>query len=866
MRYGGSWSPAGHMFDIEAVEDITIYAFEIVYAGKEQLGKALDFVNPEVYVKKGTWVGSQFDSEAWDVVYDKKPLPVVIPNVKCPGPLYDDLILDHSVRIKAGETYGIYITLKEPSQLWLRPASNFVKKEWEDVGDVFIKNDDIKIKAGVSPEYPFGLYTDFMGIPTYFIGKPKYYKGTKCYNNDQCDDGNSMTTDICNSLNQCEYTVNSNICGNNVCQPAAGESCSTCPEDCKIPSDCNVVGLGVNEFGDGWIDGKYRYDFDTEVNGNMFEIEAVADITIYAFEIYTFRDEYQEDEKAQVWTKKGSYIGSEKNEEMWTNILGATVATFYMERIVLELDYPVRMLANEKQAFYVAIEDGWTLNYKEGTGLGNTVLEDNSLRILEGVALGRTWFTKVSKTPAKFYGSVRYEYGHVCYSEDECIDNDVATLDECSSSGGNAGVCSNLVLDNICGNRKCEPLNPNLETWFGCPKDCAFPNVEMSTVGRWKYDEEMNSYTTPKGMMFDLEAINDVTVHGIDLGVYYTNVAIVEIYVTTLINATFVGKETDPSKWTKVHNSTVTWKEPGVNIPLQLPFRIKANSKRGVYVTFTDFSYNRLVTAAGPGTGIGNIVAETSHLRLLEGTMNSYPFGRNPTGPKIFFGRIRYFPTMACHSAPECNDNNDQTEDICVQGQCQNNPISGICGNGVCEVISHNEYCGTCPEDCDGVPSVCNQLDGIVISSSTSLSGGDYGIVFTTKAMQDLTIYEINAAIPTYQSYSPYNVKLYTKIGTFDGNSDLSSWDLIFSGSVELFCTAGSSWWCDTAVLKIAFGSTSLVSTPAGSLRTFYLDLAKGYSILRYDAVEDIVYANDDMQVLSGMTVGANLGVIKNKI
>jgi len=117
-RTSGSWSPAGHMFDIEAVNDITVYAFEIMYAGREILGEDLEVVTPEVYVKKGTWVGSQFDPEAWDTVYSGKTIPVVIPNVTCPGPLYDDVILDHGIKLKAGETYGIYITLKEPAQLW----------------------------------------------------------------------------------------------------------------------------------------------------------------------------------------------------------------------------------------------------------------------------------------------------------------------------------------------------------------------------------------------------------------------------------------------------------------------------------------------------------------------------------------------------------------------------------------------------------------------------------------------------------------------------------------------------------------------------------------------------------------------------
>ena len=71
-------------------------------------------------------------------------------------------------------------------------------------------------------------------------------------------------------------------------------------------SDCYLV-LGMNEFGKGWINGTYRYDFDNDVNGNMFEIEDLEDITIYAIEIYTFRDEYQEDETAQIWTKNAAH-------------------------------------------------------------------------------------------------------------------------------------------------------------------------------------------------------------------------------------------------------------------------------------------------------------------------------------------------------------------------------------------------------------------------------------------------------------------------------------------------------------------------------------------------------------------------------
>ena len=385
--------------------------------------------------------------------------------------------------------------------------------------------------------------------------------------------------------------------------------------------------------------------------------------------------------------------------------------------------------------------------------------------------------------------------------------------------------------------------------------------MNMTSVEKWT--NSINPSISSKGMMFDLEAINDVTIYGIDLATYFPNsVGEIEIYVTKIINGTFVGKEADASKWTRVHNSSVTWKYNvfGAKIRLQVPFRIKANSKRGVYVTFTDSSTHRLITQYQTGTSVGNVVAETSDLRLLEGTRNEYPFGSGPTGPNIFFGRVRYFQSMACNSASECDDMNDGTDDSCYQGQCQNIPIPGVCGNGICEVSIYNEYCSTCASDCDDVPGLCNELHGIVDSSSMSTGGGVQGIVFAVEALKDITFYEIHAQIATWTTNA--NVKLYTKMGSFSGDSDLSRWQLVFSGNVDRFCT--SSGYCSAAVMKFPLTSNPPVRTPAGSLRTFYLDLSTSPPLFSGSSEGEIVHDNDDLRVYSGTTVGADLGTIKS--
>lgn len=49
---------------------------------------------------------------------------------------------------------------------------------------------------------------------------------------EQCDDGNSSNGDGCSSTCQNEY-----LCGNGICEAAAGENCGICPEDC-----CGICG------------------------------------------------------------------------------------------------------------------------------------------------------------------------------------------------------------------------------------------------------------------------------------------------------------------------------------------------------------------------------------------------------------------------------------------------------------------------------------------------------------------------------------------------------------------------------------------------------------------------------------------------
>lgn len=323
--------------------------------------------------------------------------------------------------------------------------------------------------------------------------------------------------------------------------------------------------------------------------------------------------------------------------------------------------------------FCLNVVDGWTLIFGEGSVAGNVFLEDDNLRILEGVAHDGPVFSEVSVSPAKFYGSVRYTNGHDCYNSGDCNDGNPFTVDSCSLGGGDdAGRCLNLAVLNRCGNRLCE----NVETWLNCPSDCPEPESDSETIGRWKYDEswEGKPYYGTDGQMFDLEAKSDVSVYGIDLPRSSDSPVGIEVYVTT---GSFVGKETEPAKWTRVAKKDVILSKSGRMMILDTPFSISANSRRGVYVTFTGGW--KLVTLVN-ATAIGTVVAESDELKLLEGTRNVFPFGK-VDGPHIFFGRVKYFlGFLPCSSSLECDDNNEGTDDFCVNSECKNIPILGVCG------------------------------------------------------------------------------------------------------------------------------------------------------------------------------------------
>src|SRR5690606_34203291 len=138
------------------------------------------------------------------------------------------------------------------------------------------------------------------------------------------------------------------------------------------------------------------------------------------------------------------------------------------------------------------------------------------------------------------------------------------------------------------------------------------------------------------GSMFDLEAINNLTIDSFDVNMATGDTADIEVYYKT---GTWVGSESNPAAWTLVGTATnITSAGVGLPTPLNLDLGINvtAGTRVAFYVTRTTGSLTYT-----NGTTVGALFASDSNLKMFEGAGKGYPFG-STFQPRNFNGNIIY--------------------------------------------------------------------------------------------------------------------------------------------------------------------------------------------------------------------------------
>lgn len=140
------------------------------------------------------------------------------------------------------------------------------------------------------------------------------------------------------------------------------------------------------------------------------------------------------------------------------------------------------------------------------------------------------------------------------------------------------------------------------------------------------------------GNMFDVVAINDLTVKSFDVNCG-TGVYDFEVY-TLPSGSPYLPDVSNAAAWTLVSSVTgVTGNGPGVPtfLPICVNTHVPAGATQAFYVTIsngTGINYTN-------GTTTGALFASDANMEFYEGAGMSYPFGSN-FNPRVFNGNINY--------------------------------------------------------------------------------------------------------------------------------------------------------------------------------------------------------------------------------
>ena len=142
------------------------------------------------------------------------------------------------------------------------------------------------------------------------------------------------------------------------------------------------------------------------------------------------------------------------------------------------------------------------------------------------------------------------------------------------------------------------------------------------------------------GNMFDINALNNVTIQSFDIHGDTGATFDVEVYAKS---GTWVGSEDNPGAWTLIGTAPgIVSNGDGVATPLNLTlgYTIPAGETHAFYVTPTDLSTGGFNYTNG--TGVGNVFAADANIEFLEGAGKNYPFTGTTFQPRVFNGNIIY--------------------------------------------------------------------------------------------------------------------------------------------------------------------------------------------------------------------------------
>ena len=446
--FAGGNSLAGSMFDLEAINDLTIDSFDVNMATGET-------ANIEVYYKTGTWVGSQSTPGDWALV--GTATNITSAGVGLPTPLN----LDLGITVAGGDRVAFYIT---------RTTGSLTYTNGTTVGALFASDANLQMFEGAGKGYPFGSTfqpRNFNGNIVYSMNSVLTpISGVLDCSNIGANDIYLLITDNSGNTSSCLATVTVQdvtapvvVCaaGVNVYLDADGNA-TVDPMDLVTSVD-EACGYTITAGGGtGGGAGSLSTTFISN-NGGSPGWTVMYNITVGPKDIEISDLDVNTDDTGTIsldlYTLVGTYVGNETNPGAWgaaaTTGTGTSAGLDNPSNIVLST--PVMLSANT--TYGIAIVMDKSPRYTNGTGCpGNQCYNNDDISLTLGTAVSGL-FSGTVFTPRIWNGTINYTTtggGGGSGLNFTCADIGVKMIEVVvTDDSGNVSICmaSVNIIDNI---------------------------------------------------------------------------------------------------------------------------------------------------------------------------------------------------------------------------------------------------------------------------------------------------------------------------------------------------------------------------------------------------------------------------------
>ena len=549
--FAATAAAAGNMFDIMAINDLTINSFDINV--NDAPAAVHDY---EVYFKVGTWVGSEAAPGDWTLM--ATATGIVNVGVNMPTPL--GLALD--IDVAAGDTVAFYVTANDGGSLAYNGGTG--------VGNLWASDANMEFYEGAGKGYPFGS-----------TFAPRVFNGNIVY--DLTGEVPFAGTFDCSNTGANVVTVTHTDAGGNAtsCTSTVTISDTTAPEIVCIGQPANITDSTSDSPGLAIVD-------NTTVSATMAVTDdfVITDLDVDVDIAHTWTGDMQITLESPAGTQVLIFDGGADG------CSGDDLMVRFDDESANALDCQ----AGTPDAFPLA-----------------DYIPSNALAAFDGESTLGDWTLFIEDTAGGDSGTLNtwtLNYGHdVTGSPLEVV------LDANGMATVNAGGLL-LSVNEACG---WTPI------FAGTPPTTA----SLTTT--------FDGGNGQAGNMFDIMAINDLTVDSFDISFDSGVTDDVEIYFKT---GSWVGFDADPAAWTLLTTVTAV-ASLGDNVPTPLNQTLGVDVLAGETVAF----YVTLTTTTAinytNGTTTGALFASDANMEFYEGGGNAYPFA-GTFDPRIFNGNIVY--------------------------------------------------------------------------------------------------------------------------------------------------------------------------------------------------------------------------------